>query len=169
MEKPQTDKLDDEASVFNTFSSPFPVQKTRGRVHLCKFLTTSLFSIGSFSSSSVNCWLSDCSLRGKDTQTHRDTDTYTHTMSSVTFITVMKHSKVGTIIRRKNTHPQLSWSACSSISWASEPQSGERGLWVSEEAGDRGAPSINHWSLRDFLCDKKKRKQEEVVFLSVLV
>lgn len=124
-------------------------------MHLCKIPTIFLFSIGSFSSS-VNCWLSDCSLRDKQTHTR------TH-MYSVTFIMVMKRSKVGIIIRRKNTHPQLYSSTCSSISWASEPQSGERGLWVLEEAGNRGAPSINHWSLRDFLCNKKK-KQEEVMF-----
>ena len=57
---------------------------------------------------------------------------------------------------------------CFSISWAGEPQIGERGLWASGEVGDKGAPSINHWSLRDFLWSEKeeakKGKVERVKF-----
>lgn len=75
------DKLDDEASVFKTFSSPFQQEQEQEDECVCtcvclcmhphKFLTAFLFSICSSSSSSVNCWLSACSLREKHTDRHR--------------------------------------------------------------------------------------------------
>lgn len=46
-----------------------------------------------------------------------------------------------------------------SSSWALEPQRGDRGFVLS---GDVGGPSISHWSLRDFLCDRNMKKNERV-------
>lgn len=55
---------------------------------------------------------------------------------------------------------QLYLSMCFSISWAWEPHRGEWGPWASREVGDKGAPSISHWSLSDFLWSKKCRIEE---------
>lgn len=47
-----------------------------------------------------------------------------------------------------------------SISWALEPHRGEWGLWDPGEVGDKGAPSISHWSLRDFLWSKAEKEDD---------
>ncbi|TNN83683.1 hypothetical protein EYF80_006201 [Liparis tanakae] len=53
---------------------------------------------------------------------------------------------------------------CFSISWGWEPRRGERGLWAPWDFGDKGAPSINHWSLRDFLWSEEREKESESTF-----
>lgn len=47
-----------------------------------------------------------------------------------------------------------------SISWAFWPQRGDRGPTLS---GDAGGPSISHWSLRDFLCERNREEEVEVI------